>query len=174
MTPPKSRTVWGWADLLFPYLLILLVFLADRLSKWWALQFLAENGPTIINPYLTIWETYNRGIAFGFFQGVGPLVGWLTIGVVALMLVMLVQTPPGDRLTRLALALLIGGALGNQVDRLAAGQVLDFLKIPLWSGTLNVADIAINAGMIVLLAAALLNRSRAPVNSETGEKYTPF
>jgi len=147
---------WNWVDLLFPYALILVVFLADRLSKQWALQFIADNGPTVINPFLTINETYNRGIAFGMFQGIGPIVGWLTIGVVVFMFVVLVKTPLSDRLMRWGLALIIGGALGNQVDRLVAKQVLDFIKIPVWDGYLNVADIAINAGMILLIVSMIL------------------
>jgi signal peptidase II len=154
------RGFWGWADLIIPYLLIGIVFIADRLSKQWALQFLAENGLTVINPFLTIGETYNRGIAFGFFQGIGPLVGWLTIGVVVLMFVMLVKTPQSEHLLRWGLALIIGGALGNQVDRLVEQQVLDFVRIPIWNGFLNVADVAINAGMVLLILSMLLSYFR--------------
>ena len=50
---------------MLPYLLIILAFLADRLTKLWAAAFLAENGPTQLHPLLTIRETYNRGIALG-------------------------------------------------------------------------------------------------------------
>jgi len=152
----KPHGFWNWVDLLFPYALILVVFLADRFSKQWALQFIADNGTTVINPFLTIHETYNRGIAFGMFQGIGPIVGWLTIGVVVFMFVILVKTPLSDRLMRWGLALIIGGALGNQVDRLVSKQVLDFIKIPIWDGYLNVADVAINAGMILLIVSMIL------------------
>ncbi len=146
----------GWIDWLLPFVIILLVFVADRLSKQWALQFLAENGPTILNPWLTILETYNRGIAFGWFQGIGPIVGWLTIGVVFLMFIVLVRTPRYERLLRYGLALIIGGALGNQVDRLVAQQVLDFIQLPIWNGALNVSDIAINAGMALMILSMIL------------------
>jgi signal peptidase II len=54
------------------------------------------------------------------------------------------------------LALIIGGALGNQVDRLVAQQVLDFIRIPIWDGYLNVADVAINAGMVLLIVSMIL------------------
>lgn len=164
-TDTKPQGLWEWVDLLLPYALIITVFLADQLSKQWALQFLAENGPQIINPFLTINETYNRGIAFGLFQGIGPLVGWLTIGVVVFMFVMLVKTPLSDRLMRWGLALIIGGALGNQVDRLVAQQVLDFIRIPIWDGYLNVADVAINAGMVLLIVSMILPYFR-PKNQE--------
>ena len=151
----KPRGVWQWVDLLIPYALIVVIFLADRLSKQWALQFLAENGPTVINPLLTVRETYNRGIAFGWFQGTGPVIGWLTFGVVIFMFVMLVKTPRSERLMRWGLALIIGGALGNQVDRLVTLQVFDFIQIPIWSGTLNVADVAINTGMVLLILSVI-------------------
>jgi lipoprotein signal peptidase len=163
---PGPRGIWQWIDFLFPYALIVFIFLADRLSKQWALQFLAENGPTIINPYLTIRETYNRGIAFGWFQGIGPIVGWLTIGVVIFMFVMLIKTPRSDRLIRWGLALIIGGALGNQLDRLAAHEVLDFIQIPIWQGTLNVADIAINSGMILLILLMIWGYFRSQMRDE--------
>lgn len=156
----KHRGFWGWLDLIFPYLLIVAVFLADRLSKLWALGFLAERGTAVINPFLTILETYNRGIAFGMFQGIGPAVGWLTVGVVGFMFVVLLKTPRSERLLRWGLALIIGGALGNQMDRLAAGEVLDFIQIPVWNGALNVADIAINVGMILLLVSMIFSYVR--------------
>ncbi|PID87223.1 MAG: signal peptidase II [Chloroflexi bacterium] len=153
--PYWPHSFGGWIDWLLPFMLIVLVFGADRLSKQWALQFLAENGPTVLNPWLTILEAYNRGVAFGWFQGVGPLVGWLTIGVVLFMFIVLVQTSRQERLLRYGLAFIIGGALGNQVDRLVAQQVLDFMQLPIWNGALNVADIAINMGMALMIASMI-------------------
>ncbi len=64
------------------------------------------------------------------------------------------------RYVGVGLALIIGGALGNQMDRLAAGEVLDFIKIPIWNGSLNVADIAINVGMILLLVSMIFSYFR--------------
>jgi signal peptidase II len=149
---------------MFPYLLIiLLAFLADRLSKWWAAAYLAEHGPTSVNAFITLRETYNRGIAFGLFQGIGPLVGWLTVGVVIGMIIYLARLPQRQWLARLGMALLIGGALGNLVDRLMAGQVLDFIETPFRPGIFNVADIWINVGMILALAGTYFHREPATV-----------
>ena len=139
---------------MIPYLLILLAFLADRISKWWAAAYLAEHGPTTFNDFFTLHETYNRGIAFGLLQGSGPLVGWFTIGIVASLLVYMMRLPREERLMRMGLALLIGGALGNLVDRVTAGEVLDFIQTPLRSGIFNVADVMIHLGLIVVLAGA--------------------
>ena len=144
-----------------PYFIILLVFLADRLSKQWATSYLTEHGPAQINAYFSIQETYNEGIAFGMFQGIGPLIGWLTIAVVAGLFIYLVCLPKKDRLTKIGLALIIGGALGNMVDRVTTGRVLDFIETPLRSSIFNVADIAINVGMITVILATIWSAFRA-------------
>ncbi|MCI0396562.1 MAG: signal peptidase II, partial [Chloroflexi bacterium] len=69
------RPVW-------PYLIILLAFILDRLSKWWAAEALAGNHTITLGPFLTLQETYNAGIAFGLLPGIGPAVGWLSVGVI--------------------------------------------------------------------------------------------
>jgi signal peptidase II len=142
----------------FVYLIIILAFVADRLTKAWAAGFLAENGVTRLNEFVTVTETYNRGLAFGAFQGAGPLVGWLSIVVILGLLIYLKRLPAEMRLVRLGLALIIGGALGNMIDRIMAGQVLDFIMTPIRPGVFNVADICINLGIIIGLAGFLLQR----------------
>jgi signal peptidase II len=154
---------------MFPYVLILLVFLADRLSKRWALSFLNEHGPTQINNFISIQESYNMGIAFGMAQGIGAQIGWLTIVVVAGLFIYMVRLPQDQWLTRIGLALIIGGALGNMVDRLTRGEVLDFIVTPLRFAIFNVADIAINAGMVVIIVATVwsIRGARKPDLIET-------
>jgi signal peptidase II len=147
---------------MMPYLLILFAFLADRLSKQWAAAYLAQHGPTTFNSLFSLRETYNRGIAFGLFQGIGPLVGWLTIGVVVGLFLYLVRLPRELWLLRWGLALMIGGAAGNLVDRITVGQVLDFIQTPLRSGVFNVADIMIHLGILLVLAGSLWHRSPQP------------
>lgn len=146
---------------MLPYILILLVFLADRLSKWWAAAYLSEHGPTQINAYFSIQETYNKGIAFGMFQGAGPIVGWLTIAVVVGLFIYLVRVPKEEKLMKIGLALIIGGALGNMIDRITVGQVLDFIETPLRSSIFNVADMAINVGMVIVVLATIWSTLRA-------------
>ncbi|MCA9960403.1 MAG: signal peptidase II [Anaerolineales bacterium] len=134
------------------YLIIMaMAFFLDRLSKWWAGYFLAHNGTTQVNTLITLRETYNRGLAFGRLQGVGQFVGWLSIGVLALMFIYLMRLPREMWLLRLGLALIIGGAAGNLVDRVLVGAVLDFIETPWRVGIFNLADVAINAGMVVSL-----------------------
>lgn len=143
---------------MWPYFALIFVFLADRFSKWWAAAYLADHGPTTFNALFTLRATYNRGIAFGMFQGVGPVVGWLTIAVVVGMFVYMVRLPRELWVLRLGMALIIGGAMGNLVDRVLLGEVLDFIETPLRWGVFNVADVGINLGMVVALAGAYLQR----------------
>lgn len=142
------------------YLAILLAFLADRLTKWWAAAFLAEHGVTRLNNWFTVSEAYNRGIAFGLFQGIGPFVGWLTVGVLLGLFVYLVRLPKQAWLLRLGLAILIGGALGNLVDRVIVGEVLDFIQTPLRPGIFNVADVMIHLGIILTFLGGWLQERR--------------
>jgi signal peptidase II len=140
---------------MFAISLILAAFLADRLSKWWAAAYLAEHGPTRFNRFLTLHETYNQGIAFGMFQGVGRLVGWLTIAVLVGLFVYQARLPKAMILQKAGIALIIGGASGNLVDRVITGQVLDFIQTPLRSGIFNVADIMIHVGLFLAIISAL-------------------
>ncbi|MBK8902144.1 MAG: signal peptidase II [Anaerolineaceae bacterium] len=133
------------------YLVMLLAFLADRFSKWWVAAYLAENGPLRVTSWLTIREVYNRGIAFGLFQGIGPVMGWLTLLLLLGIFVYLVRLPRQAWLMRLGLAVLVGGAMGNLVDRIFAGMVLDFIETPLRQGVFNVADVLIHLGVILAI-----------------------
>jgi len=144
---------------MLPFFMILLAFGLDRLSKWWVAVYLAEQGPTEIHPLITLYPVYNRGIAFGLAQGIGPIVGWLSVGVVLALLIYMVQLPRSMSLMRLGLALLIGGALGNLVDRITAGQVLDFITTPLRPGVFNVADVMIYVGIFLAMAGAIFQRA---------------
>ncbi len=146
--------------MILPLVFIFLAFLADRLTKLWAAQFLAANGPTQVHALLTIRETYNRGIALGLFQGIGPIVGWLTVFVVLGMGVYMARLPREQWLARLGLAILIGGALGNLVDRVFVGQVLDFIETPLRPGIFNVADVMIYLGLALVLAGSFLQKGK--------------
>ena len=161
---------------MLPYLLILVAFAADRLSKWWAAAYLADNGIARVHDLLTFYPTYNRGIAFGLFQGIGPIIGWLSILIVIGLFIYLTQVPRSMWLLRIGLALIIGGAMGNLVDRVTAGQVLDFIQTPLRPGVFNVADVMINIGVVLsLLGVFLQKQSPLPLEQdlEIEEQTTP-
>jgi signal peptidase II len=91
----------------------------------------------------------NNGVAFGFFSGGGAIVLAITFVALALLVLYLLRRPDRQGLW-LATGLLLGGALGNLIDRLAHGAVTDFIKLPLWPA-FNVADMAITIGVLALL-----------------------
>lgn len=150
-----------------PYVVLVLALVADRLSKLWVADFLAENGVTVVNGFLTLRPVYNQGIAFGMFQGLGPAVGWLSIIIVGGMFIYMVRLPRQLWLFRVGLAMMIGGALGNQIDRLLAGEVLDFIETPFRPGIFNIADVMINLGLVLCLASFILHRSAMKDTPET-------
>jgi signal peptidase II len=143
---------------MLPYILILLAFAADRISKWWATNYFNENGPLEVGTFITLSPTYNQGISFGMFQGIGRAVGWISIIIIIGLFIYMIRTPKSMWLLRIGLALIIGGALGNMVDRIVAGKVLDFIQATIRPGVFNVADLMVNAGMIISLIGVILQR----------------
>jgi signal peptidase II len=108
-------------------------------------------------PYARIIYTYNTGAAFGSFQGDhGWIFTCLALLVTAFVIYYLPQIPPTDWWMRLALGLLVGGALGNNLfDRLLFGKVTDFISVGnFW--VFNVADMSLNVSVAVLLLGALI------------------
>lgn len=140
------------------YIFTLIAFALDRLSKWWATTYLIENGPLELHPLLVLQATVNRGMVFGLAQGAGPVMGWLSLLIIAGLLVYLLRLPRDARWMRVGLAILLGGALGNLVDRLYVGEVLDFITTPLLPWVFNVADLFINGGMAIFIVASLRYR----------------
>jgi signal peptidase II len=91
----------------------------------------------------------NHGVAFGFLSGGGTIVLAFTVAALAALLLYFALRPQRAWLW-LPTGLLVGGAIGNLIDRLAHGAVTDFIKLPLWPA-FNVADMAITFGVLALL-----------------------
>ena len=144
-----------------PYLLIGLAVLAlDQWTKWLIEAHLPEQtSHEVIPGLLHISHVRNTGVAFGMLAAHGASGGmiWLVLlGAVALTVigVFFWRTPASDRLLLVALALVLGGAVGNLLDRLASGAVTDFLLVYLGSyhwPDFNVADSAISLGLVLLV-----------------------
>lgn len=138
--------------------LVALVFVLDQASKLWLLfgLRLAEEGPFRLASFLEIVLAWNRGISYGLFQQSTDLGRWLLVAVSIVAAIWLWRWlwRAGDRLTVVSLALIIGGALGNGVDRVAYGAVVDFVHFHVGSFSwyiFNVADAAIVFGVLGLL-----------------------
>jgi signal peptidase II len=145
---------------------------ADQLSKLWVLFAfdLRDRGAVVVTPFMDLVMTWNRGISYGLFQQDSRFGQWplLAITVVALILLLVWLTRAESQLTALSLGLIIGGAIGNSIDRIAYGAVADFVLLHLTTATFrfnwyvfNVADVAIVAGVIGILYETLLRRRAA-------------
>lgn len=142
-------------------LIALLVVVADRLSKEAIGGLLKGSGPVqIAEGSLRLIHSENRGGLFGLFQGSALLLAGLSLAVISLLVFVHEQElKQRASLLTLATGLLIGGALGNLIDRLANGFVFDFIDIGIGSvrfWTFNVADMAITLGILLLLSQTLL------------------
>jgi signal peptidase II len=114
---------------------------------------LVERGERVeVLPFLAFQNTRNRGVAFGLAGDVSPwLIGAMLLGLLAL-LVFLAARASNSTALWLAAGLLVGGALSNLADRVRDGAVTDFIDLPLWP-TFNLADLAIVAGVLLLVLA---------------------
>ncbi|MBC8099444.1 MAG: signal peptidase II, partial [Armatimonadetes bacterium] len=134
------------------------VLAADQLSKAWIVGRLAlgETRQPIpaLAPYFQITYSANTGAAFGLLPGVGDIIMLIAVAVVLGMLYFYPRIPAQPPWTRLAIGLICGGALGNVLDRLQYGYVVDFIhyQIPgVVSNVSNLADHAIVLGVIVVI-----------------------
>lgn len=158
-------------DRKYAYGLALLLFAVDQLSKWimmvplqlWKLQ----NGIEVL-PIFRFNFVANRGISLGLFQADSDAGRWALVAATAAIAVGVAWwiTREEQRGDQLALAAIMGGAMGNIVDRVRLGYVVDFLDLHFgeWRPfyVFNVADAAISIGVVILLIRAFLSRDKAP------------
>ena len=152
------------------YLFALLIFIVDQLSKWFIIGPLNLEAVQNIQllPFFDFTWVENRGISLGLAQAQNETHRWILVAVTAAIAVGVAwwirkEEARGDQL---ALAMVLGGALGNIVDRTRFGYVVDFLDLHF--GTFrpfyvfNVGDAAISIGVVILLLRAFLFREKAP------------
>lgn len=158
----------------FYYLLALIVISLDQYTKLLALEHLHFADPVAVAPFLNWTLLFNTGAAFSFLSGAGGwqqwLFGGLAVSVSTFVAAYIWKLPQQARLLSIALALILGGALGNVYDRITLGYVVDFIDAYLNScGALqhffpschwpafNIADSAITLGAILLIIDACVN-----------------
>ena len=144
-------STWRW------FLLSAAIVAADQLTKWAVLASFAHGERRVITGFLNLVLVYNKGAAFSMFADAA---GWQTPLLVvfalaaALIVSYLIVRNPDKRLLCLGLALILGGALGNVIDRLRYGHVVDFLDFHAmgwhWPA-FNVADSGITVGAVLLI-----------------------
>jgi len=133
------------------------VLVADLASKAWVLKAFTPGDVVPVTPFFNLVLVFNTGAAFSFLAGAGGWQRWFFIAVstvVSVGIVWLLRRHPGDRLMSCALALVLGGALGNLYDRVTLGKVVDFVQLHAagyyWPA-FNVADSAISVGVVLLV-----------------------
>ena len=144
----------------------------DQAAKLWLLFVfdLGARGIVTLTPFLDLVLAWNTGISYGLFRQDGPLGQWVLLALkaaaVVLLWIWLART--SSRLTALSLGLIIGGAIGNAIDRLAYGAVADFVLFHVTTASFsfkwyvfNLADVAIVAGVIGLLYETLVGADAA-------------
>ncbi len=121
----------------------------DQLTKHTIAQSAAAQANRSVFLGVRLVHVRNRGVAFGFLSGGGWVVSVVTLLALAALLAFLTLRPQ-RRWLWVPTGLLVGGAIGNLIDRLAHGSVTDFIKLPLWPA-FNVADTSITFGVLALL-----------------------
>ena len=165
----KVNSLQGkWGNAVFSLTALLLVT-ADQLSKLWVRSNLAIGGSLFEVGFFRLTRVHNTGAAFGLFQGQSfSLTIIALVSVAALLLCALFPHRKlpflGDRLVKLALGLVLGGTVGNLVDRIYLSYVTDFIDFNFWPA-FNIADSAIVVGTIIL-AYSLIDLVRVRERSD--------
>ena len=140
------------------------VLLLDLLTKAWIVAGLASLEPPrldIAGNWLGLEYTENRGVAFGLLGGLGPFVVVAPLLVFVIMAALYLRSAVPPIWQSIGFGLLAGGAVGNLVDRIRLGYVVDFISVGRWPN-FNVADSAVTAGAVILVAGwALADGVRA-------------
>lgn len=154
--------------------LALLVLLADQLSKTLIVSQFVLGESVFVNQVFNLVRVHNSGAAFSFLAGASGWQRWFFVGLGAVasgFIVWMLRRHPTQRLFSFAISMILGGAVGNVVDRLLHGYVVDFLQFH-WSGlapmfpggyfpSFNIADSAITLGAVCLVADELLRVRRS-------------
>lgn len=145
--------------------LALVWFILDQATKWWIIEYgMTSPAPLRITSFFNLVLGWNRGISFGMFGG-HDLPPWTLAlfsgGIAVVLIVWLLRTR--DRLVAMGLALVIGGALGNALDRVHHGAVTDFLDFHLadwhWPA-FNMADVGVVCGAALLIVDSFVRQDR--------------
>ncbi|MFZ0813249.1 MAG: signal peptidase II [Bradyrhizobium sp.] len=141
--------------------------LLDQASKFWLVQVfdIARRGTVKLTPFFDLVLAWNQGISFGWFQNDGPTaqIALMAVKAVAVVVLAIWMARSRTLIASLALGLIIGGAIGNGIDRLVYGAVVDFALFHVQIGentfnwyVFNLADVAIVAGVASLLYDSFL------------------
>ncbi|MFO1433632.1 MAG: signal peptidase II [Candidatus Competibacteraceae bacterium] len=140
-----------------------LVIALDQVSKWLAEQVLLPGQPVPVLSFFNLTLLYNTGAAFSFLAQAGGWQHWffllLSLTISIALVIWLARLQRGQTLLAIALSLILGGAVGNLIDRIVHGHVIDFIQLYYqrwyWPA-FNIADSAITVGAVLLVLDNLL------------------
>ncbi|MEY3871524.1 MAG: hypothetical protein RLZZ296_519 [Pseudomonadota bacterium] len=157
----SSSAVWPWLGL------ALLLLIADQFTKVLILGYYQLGDATYVTSFFNIVRVHNSGAAFSFLASASGWQRWFftAVGVgAALFIVHMLRSHPGQKLFSFAMACILGGAIGNVIDRLLHGYVVDFVDMH-YAGwhfpAFNIADSAISVGAVCLILDELLRVRRS-------------
>jgi signal peptidase II len=160
--PSRARDALRW------WVIAGAVVLADHVTKWLASELMSSRPPFVVTPFFNFVLAHNTGAAFSFLAEGSGWQRWFfaAIAVVAAVLIsMLIRRHAGEKLFCTGLSLILGGAVGNLIDRLAWGHVVDFLQLHAggwyWPA-FNVADSAITVGAVLVVLDSLRGKASGP------------
>ena len=156
------------ASSMLPWLaLALLILIADQFTKVLILGSYKLGDSTLVTGFFNVVRVHNPGAAFSFLANAGGWQRWLFTGIgaaAAIFIVWMLRSHPGQKLFSFALACILGGAIGNVIDRTLYGYVVDFLDFH-YAGwhfpAFNVADSAISIGAVCLILDEILRVRRS-------------
>lgn len=153
MRAEHPQLKWLWTSLA--------IILLDQATKQIAEHTLTPHQPVNVLPYFDWYLTYNTGAAFSFLANAGGWQRWLFTAIAIVISVVIVQwirkLPPEETMTAFSLSLILGGAIGNLIDRVYLGHVIDYIQV--WLGNypwpaFNIADAAISVGAALLILSS--------------------
>ncbi len=141
-----------------PTIVFIVVLVFDRVTKWWIdtnLGPIEGTSMPVLPPWLYLTYVKNTGVAFGLFQGIPHFFTVMNI-IISLGAIYMYRYQMSHTLvTKLAMGGILGGAIGNIIDRIRQGFVTDFVHVTWFPGIFNVADSAITVSVIALVIASL-------------------
>jgi signal peptidase II len=161
MLEAKNPSMLKWLGVAFA------VIVADHLTKWWVSSTLDFHEFMPVLPFFSLVRVHNAGAAFSFLANAGGWQRWffIAVGVIAtVIIVRLLKRHTHEPRLAFALALVLGGALGNVIDRVVLGHVVDFLYFHYRSfawPAFNVADSAITVGAALMIWDSLRGKPAA-------------
>ena len=139
-----------------------LLAVTDQVIKYFVMRDLAPVGHiSVIDGFFSLVYVENRGIAFGMFQGMFWFFSLVTVVFIGIFIYMIVKKIFSGRLFYISSALIIGGGIGNLIDRIFREYVVDYLSFSIFSPIFNFADCCVTVGAFLMMTAAFLPVLRA-------------